>query len=105
MRGALLDVNVAESTCAGLTALPRLSMLISPRVRNKYPVLFATRNTEFGQLKGSLALRDGRLQLDNLLVAATDWVARGQGPMGLDQSLDMRTVVLLSRELKIGRAA
>jgi len=99
MRGALLDVNVAESTLAGLTRIPGLSMLISPRVRNKYPVLFATRNTEFGQLKGSLALRDGRLQLDNLLVAATDWVARGQGSMGLDQSLDMRTVVLLSREL------
>jgi uncharacterized protein involved in outer membrane biogenesis len=98
-RGALLDVNVAESALAGLTHVPGLPMLISPRVRNKYPVLFATRNTEFSQLKGSLALRNGKIQLDNLLVAATDWVARGQGWVGLDQSLDMRTVVLLSREL------
>ncbi|MGH7426273.1 MAG: AsmA family protein [Candidatus Methylomirabilales bacterium] len=99
MRGALLDVNVAESALAGLTHVPGLSMLISPRVRNKYPVLFANRNTEFGQLKGALALRDGKFQLDNLLVAATDWIARGQGSVGLDQSLNMRTVVLLSREL------
>jgi hypothetical protein len=99
MRGALLDVNVAESALAGLAHIPGLPMLISPRVRNKYPVLFATRNTEFGQLKGSLAVRNGKFQLDNLLVAATDWVARGQGWVGLDQSLNMRTVVLLSREL------
>jgi hypothetical protein len=99
MQGALLDVNVAESALAGLTHVPGLPMLISPRVRNKYPLLFATRNTEFGQLKGSLALRNGKFQLDNLLVAATDWVARGQGWVGLDQSLDMRTIVLLSREL------
>ncbi|MCI0484676.1 MAG: AsmA family protein [candidate division NC10 bacterium] len=99
MRGALLDVNLAESTLAGLTRVPGLSMLISPRVRNKYPVLFSSRNTEFGQLKGSLGVREGKFLLDNFLITATDWAAKGQGWMGLDQSLDMRTVVFLSREL------
>jgi hypothetical protein len=98
-RGALLDVNIAESALTGLTGVPGLSMFVSPRTRNKYPVIFATRNTEFDQLKSSLAVKDGKVHLDNLLISAADWVARGKGWVGLDRTLDMRTAVVLSPQL------
>jgi uncharacterized protein involved in outer membrane biogenesis len=77
--GALLDVNIAEGALTGLTGLPGISLFFSPRVRGKYPAIFGTKNTEFGQLKGSLNLKNGKVHLENLLMAAADWTVRGKG--------------------------
>ena len=98
VRGALVDTNIADSALAGLAGAPGLSMFISPRTRSKYPQIFATRNTEFTELKGAMSLKDGKVQLENLLVAAADWGARGKGWVGLDRTMDVRALLVLSRE-------
>ncbi|MFQ5899656.1 MAG: AsmA-like C-terminal region-containing protein [Candidatus Methylomirabilia bacterium] len=99
VKGALLDVNIAEAALTGMTGVPGLSLFISPRMRSKYPAIFATRNTEFDQLKGSMIIRDGKVHLDDLLIAAADWAVRGKGWVTLDRTLDVRALLVLSRQL------
>ena len=99
LNGALLDVNIAEGALTGLTGVPGLSLFISPNTRSKYPAIFGTRNTEFGQLKGSMNIRGGKIHLDNLLIAAADWAVRGKGWVTLDQALNLRAQLVLSEQL------
>ncbi|MFQ5848528.1 MAG: AsmA family protein [Candidatus Methylomirabilales bacterium] len=99
VKGAILDVNIAQSALTGLTGVPGLSLFISPKIRSKYPALFGTRNTEFGELKGSVNIRGGKVHLDNLLIAAADWAVGGKGWMTLDQMLNLRGQLVLSRQL------
>ncbi len=98
-KGALLDVNIAEGALTGLTGVPGISQLISPNIRGKYPAIFTTQNSEFGELKGSLNIREGKVHLDNLLMAASEWVVRGNGWVTLDQRLNLRGQLLLSPQL------
>ncbi|MFQ5960248.1 MAG: AsmA family protein [Candidatus Methylomirabilales bacterium] len=97
--GALRDVNIAEGALTGLTGVPGLSLFFSPSTRSKYPAIFGTQNTEFGQLKGSLNLRNGKVHLDNLIMAAADWAVRGKGWMTLDQTLALQARLVLSQQL------
>jgi len=99
VKGALLDVNIAESALTGLTGVPGLSVFISPNTREKYPGIFRTQNTEFGQLKGSLALREGKIHLDDLLISASDWTAAGKGWVTLDQSVGLQARLAFSPQL------
>ncbi len=98
-KGALLDVNIAESALTGLTGVPGLSVFISPNTRKKYPAIFGTKNTEFGQLKGSVNIRGGKVHLDDLLITAADWAAVGKGWVTLDQRIDLKAQLVLSRQL------
>lgn len=97
----MLDVNIAEGALTGLTGVPGLSLFISPNTRSKYPAIFGTRNTEFGQLKGSMNIRGGKIHLDNLLIAAADWAVRGKGWVTLDQALNLRAQLVLSEQLSM----
>ncbi len=97
--GALLDVNIAEGALTGLTGVPGLSLFISPNVRRKYPTIFASQNTQFSELKGSLNIKNGKVHLDDLLITAADWTARGKGWVTLDQAVDMRADLALSEQL------
>ncbi|MFQ5989903.1 MAG: AsmA-like C-terminal region-containing protein [Candidatus Methylomirabilales bacterium] len=99
VKGALTDVNIAESALMGLTGVPGLSVFISPNTRKKYPAIFGTKNTEFGQLKGSVNIRGGKVHLDNLLIAAPDWAATGKGWVTLDQQVGLKAQLVLSRQL------
>ncbi|MEE9138443.1 MAG: AsmA-like C-terminal region-containing protein [candidate division NC10 bacterium] len=99
VKGALLDVNIAESALTGLTGVPGLSVFISPNTRKKYPTIFGTKNTEFDQLKGSVNIRGGKVHLDDLLITAADWAAVGKGWVTLDQRIDLKAQLVLSRQL------
>jgi len=99
VKGALLDVNIAEGALTGLTGVPGLSVFISPNTRQKYPAIFGTKNTEFGQLKGSVNIRDGKVHLDDLLITAADWAAVGKGWVTLDQKVDLSAQLVLSAQL------
>ncbi|MEE9537845.1 MAG: AsmA-like C-terminal region-containing protein, partial [candidate division NC10 bacterium] len=99
-KGALLDVNIAESALTGLTRVPGLSLfIISRNTRRKYPAIFGTKNTEFGQLKGSVNIRGGKVHLDDLLITAADWAAVGKGWVTLDQRIDLKAQLVLSQQL------
>ncbi len=99
VQGALLNINIAEGVLSGVTGIPGLSLLVSPRVRDKYPEIFATQNTNFDQLKGTVTISNGKVHIDDLVVAAVDWTMRGKGWFGFDQTLDFRARLTMSQGL------
>ncbi len=105
--GALLDVNLAESVLSGATGIPGVVNLIPADVRNKYPAIFASKNTEFKQLKGSAVISDGKARTDDLVVSAAEFESLGKGWFAFDHTVDFRALLLLSQQLSqdiIGRA-
>ncbi len=99
VKGALLDVNIAEGALTGLTGVPGLSVFISPTMQSKYRGVFRTQNTEFGQLKGAVKIREGKIHLDDLLITATDWGAVGKGWVTLDQTVGLQAQLVFSQQL------
>ena len=57
INGALLDINLAESVLSGATGISGVANFVPVDVRNKYPAIFSSKNTEFKQLKGSATIR------------------------------------------------
>jgi len=97
--GMLRDINIAEDVLSGVTGIPGLSMLISPRVRERYPKLFATGDTNFDQLGGLVTIGGGKVQTDDLVIAAADWRAQGKGWFSFDRTLDFRALLIMSQQL------
>lgn len=99
IEGVLRDLNIAEQVLSAVTGVPGLSLLISPRVREKYPEIFATNDTQFTQLGSSLAIDGGRAHVEDLIMEAADWAVRGEGWIAFDGALDLRALLILSRRL------
>ncbi|MGH7819743.1 MAG: AsmA-like C-terminal region-containing protein, partial [Candidatus Binatia bacterium] len=97
--GVLKDVNVAEQVLTGITGVPGLSNLISPRTRAKYPDLFATGDTKFEKLGGSVAIADGVARTDDMTLAARDYAIRGEGTFALENQLDFTATLVASKPL------
>jgi len=76
-----------------------LSNLISPRVRAKHPALFATGDTKFDKLGGSVVVADGVARSDDLTILARDYAMLGKGTYSLDNQLDFTATLIASREL------
>ena len=99
INGALLGVNLAEGVLSGATGLAGLVNLIPAAVRNKYPAIFSSKNTEFKQLKGSATISDGKARTDDLAVSAAEFDTQGQGWLAFDGTVDFRALLLLSQQL------
>jgi AsmA protein len=97
--GVLKGVNIAESVLGGLTGIPGLSNLISPKVRSKYPELFGMDDTVFEVLAGKMTLRDGQALFDEIALAARDYRLDGKGTIGLDKALDIGMTFVASQNL------
>ncbi|MGH7860409.1 MAG: AsmA-like C-terminal region-containing protein, partial [Candidatus Binatia bacterium] len=97
--GVLKDVNLAEQVLTGITGVPGLSNLISPRTREKYPDLFATGDTKFNKLGASVDIADGVARTDDATLAARDYAIRGEGEFGLDNRLDFTATLVASDQL------
>jgi hypothetical protein len=97
--GVLKDVNLAESVLSGVTGVPGLSNFISPRIRQKYPEIFATGDTKFDKLGGSVQIADGRADTRDLEITARDYSIRGEGVYELRNQLDFKATLFASREL------
>jgi AsmA protein len=107
INGALLNVNLAESVLSGATGIPGVVNLIPADVRNKYPEVFTSKNTEFKQLKGSAIISDGKARTDDLVVSAAEFESLAKGWFAFDNTVDFRGLLLLSQQLSqdvIGRA-
>ena len=98
-QGALLNVNIAEGVLSGVTGLPGLSLLVSPRIRERYPEIFATQNTEFNELRSTFTFSNGKMNIDDLRIAAADYTMQGTGWLDFDQTLDLRAQLILSQKL------
>lgn len=99
INGALLGVNLAEGVLSGATGLPGLVNWIPADVRNKYPEIFSSKNTEFKQLKGSATIGDGKARTDDLVVSAAEFESQGKGWFAFDGTIDFRALLLLSPQL------
>jgi AsmA protein len=107
VNGALLDVNLAESVLGGATGIPGIVNLIPADVRQKYPAIFNSKDTEFKQLKGSALIGDGRARTDDLVISAAEFETQAKGWFAFDRTVDFRALLLLSERLSqdiIGRA-
>jgi hypothetical protein len=97
--GVLKDVNLAESVLSGVTGVPGLSNFISPRIRKKYPDIFATGDTKFEKLGGSVQIADGRANTRDLEITARDYSMRGEGVYELRNHLDFKATLFASKAL------
>jgi uncharacterized protein involved in outer membrane biogenesis len=99
VNGALLDVNWAENVLSGAAGAPGAVNLVPADVKNKYPVIFSSKDTEFKQLKGSTTISDGKARTDDLVVSAAEFETQGKGWFAFDHSVDFRALLLLSEKL------
>src|SRR5207244_8350572 len=96
VNGTLVDVNLAESALSGAAKVPGAVNLVPADVKNKYPAIFASKDTEFKQLKGSTTISDGKACTDDLVVSAAEFETQGKGWCAFDQTVDFRALLLLS---------
>ncbi len=97
--GVIKDVNIAEQVLQNVTGIAGLSNLTSPRVRQKHPALFATGDTQFDKLGGSVRIADGLARSDDLTLAARDYAILGKGTYSLDNQLDVNAELVASKAL------
>ena len=97
--GMIKDVNIADQVLQSVTGIGGLSNLISPRVRQKHPALFATGDTKFDKLGGSVVIADGVARSDDLAILARDYAMLGKGTYSLDNQLDFMATLIASKEL------
>jgi uncharacterized protein involved in outer membrane biogenesis len=97
--GVLKDVNLAEGVLGGVAGLPGLVMLVPPDVRRKYPDLFGTGDTRFEKLGADVRIGAGRIDTQNLVVAARDFSVTGHGWVGFDRRVDFVATLAASKRL------
>jgi hypothetical protein len=98
-QGALLNFNIAEGALNGMTGIPGLTNLFSPAVRKKYPETFAAKDTQFEELRGQFAIADGRLNINNLRIAAAEFTLQGSGWVDFARRVEFPAILYFSRPL------
>jgi AsmA protein len=99
LQGALLNFNIAEAALGGVTGIPGLSNAFSPALRKKYPETFTAKDTEFKELKTNFEIADGRINIQDLRMAAAEFSTRGKGWADFTRRVDFRTTVAFSQRL------
>jgi uncharacterized protein involved in outer membrane biogenesis len=99
LRGALLNVNIAEATLGGITGIPGLTNVLSPDLRRKYPETFTAKDTEFNELKANFEMGDGRVNVKNLRMSAAEFVLQGTGWVDFTRRIDFPATLSFSRQL------
>jgi uncharacterized protein involved in outer membrane biogenesis len=97
--GVIKDVNIADQVLQSVTGIGGLANLISPRVRARHPGIFATGDTAFEKLGGSVRIEGGVARSDDLTLAAHDYAMLGKGTYSLDNELDFTATLVASKEL------
>lgn len=97
--GVIKDVNLAESVLSGITGIPGLSNFLSPKLRQKYPEIFATGDTKFDKLGASVQIADARATTNDLEITARDYSIKGEGVYELRNALDFRAAFFASKAL------
>jgi uncharacterized protein involved in outer membrane biogenesis len=97
--GALVDFNILGNVVDQLSSLTGNSNLISNAVKDKYPKLFKSPDTEFKDLHSDFVVENGKLLARNLSLKADEYDIAAKGAVGLDKSLDVSVNLLLSKTL------
>jgi hypothetical protein len=99
VRGALLNVNLANELVASLQQLPMVPAGLGERLRTKHPQLFSGTSTAFQNLDGEFTIDGGKIRSDDLFLKAADFYIKGDGWLGFDRTLDLRTSFVFSEKL------
>jgi len=99
VQGALLNFNLADGAMSGIAGMPGLANMINPRIRKKYPETFEAKDTEFKEMKAQFDLADGRVNVKNLRIAATDYSTQGNGWVELERKVNFRATLAFSQRL------
>ncbi len=99
LQGALLNFNIAEATLNGITGVPGLTGLINPSLRSKYPETFSAKDTEFKELKTTLDVADGRINVKSLRMSAAEFLVQGAGWADFTRKVDFRATINFSQRL------
>ena len=99
VQGALLNFNLADGAMSGIAGMPGLANMINPRLRKKYPETFEAKDTEFKEMKAQFDLADGRVNVKNLRIAATDYSTQGSGWVELERKVNFRATLAFSQRL------
>jgi len=93
----LRDINLAKTALDDLTGVPGLSNLLPPSLREEFPALFGTGDTEFESLRAHAKVGGGALELTELEAAARDYQVLGAGRVALaDGKTDLATQFVMA---------
>jgi len=98
-QGALLNFNLADGAMSGVAGMPGLKNMINPRLRKKYPEIFEAKDTEFKEMKAVFDLADGRVNMKEVRIVASDYAVQGNGWADLDRKVNFRAALLFSQRL------
>jgi hypothetical protein len=96
VRGALLNVNLANELVASLQSIPMVPSGLADRLRRKHPKLFAGNTTAFENLDGEFQIDNGRIRTEDLFLKAADFMVKGDGWLSFDRTLEIRTSFIFS---------
>lgn len=96
IRGALLNVNLANELIAGIRSLPLVPANLDERLRAKHPHLFGGNSTAFENLDGEFRITGGKIATDDLFLKAADFYVKGDGWLGFDRTLNLKTSFVFS---------
>lgn len=99
VKGALLNFNVAEGALSGITGIPGLTNILSPRLRTKYPETFEAKDTEFKEMKALFDVADSRMNITDLRITAADYGVQGKGWADFNRKIDFRSTLVFSQGL------
>jgi len=99
VKGALLNVNVANGLLDFFEGLPMVPAGAGNNVRNRNPKLFNSDRTVFENLKGDLKIDNGRIDAGGLVLKAADFTIAGDGWFSFDQTMDLTTKVVFSQKV------
>ncbi len=97
LEGLLLDTNIVNKVLDGMTGMPGVSNFISANFGQDYPQIFNSKHTAFDQLKFDALIQDGKVDIQNLLIDATEWLVGGTGYVDFKQNLYTDSTLKLSK--------
>lgn len=92
----LKDFNLVNETLGRLTDLPKISELVSRKVKPKYARLFSEPDTRCRTLHATFQIAEQRLRTDDLTIEATDYGVRATGWIGFDREMDLAGTLAMS---------
>ena len=99
VKGALLNVNLANELVASLQQLPLVPAGLTERLQARNPKLFSGNQTVFENLDGDFTIDAGKIRSDDLFLEAADFSIKGDGWLGLDRTMNLRTTFVFSQKL------
>jgi hypothetical protein len=98
VKGALLNVNIANELFSGLEQLPLIDRNAINDVRQKNPKLFSSNNTAFKDLRADVRIDGGRVHSKGMVLKAADYTIYGDGWISFDRQLSIRSNIVFSNQ-------